>query len=224
MLLKDKVIDFLGDSITEGVGVSGLENRYDNVMLKDCALKSVHNYGIGGSRLAHQSVPSEKPRFDLCFCGRVYDINPDADIIVVYGGVNDFYHGDALIGKNSDRMPATFYGAVHFLMNFLKSDYKDKTIVFMTPAKLYHNHNLSDTGVSRAPVKRSDALPLLAYVNIIKEVAEEYAIPVLDLYHTLDINPNDPKDFEDYTVDGLHFNNAGHKKLAQCLSEFLQKL
>ena len=56
-------------------------------------LKKVNNYGIGGTRIAHQNVPSEKPRYDLCFCGRAYNMERNADIIVVYGGVNDYIHG-----------------------------------------------------------------------------------------------------------------------------------
>ncbi len=83
MNLSDKSIAFLGDSITEGVGVLNIkENRYDNKLKKLCGLKEVHNYGIGGTRLAHQHKVSENPRFDLCFCGRAYDINKGADIIL----------------------------------------------------------------------------------------------------------------------------------------------
>jgi lysophospholipase L1-like esterase len=222
MNLKGKIIDFLGDSITEGAGVADLSNRYDNVILKECELKAVHNYGIGGTRFAHQSVPSEKPRHDLCFCGRAYDLNPEADIIIVYGGVNDYLHGDAPIGKSTDCTPTTFYGAVHFLMNFLKEKYSNQTIIFMTPARCCFH--CSDIEVSNNPIKKSDALPLLEYVSIIKEVATEHKIPVLDLYHNLGINPNQSEDHKKYTVDGLHFNDAGHHMLAHCVIDFLNNL
>ena len=58
MELKGKIIDFLGDSITEGVGVTDRENnRYDNILKRRYDLKAVYNYGVGGSRLAHQSKP-----------------------------------------------------------------------------------------------------------------------------------------------------------------------
>ena len=109
MILEGKKIAFLGDSITEGVGVSDrASNRYDNILKKSCGLAKTYNYGVSGTRLAHQSVPSEKPRFDLCFCGRAYDMANDADIVVVYGGINDYIHGDAPVGKIGDRTPATF--------------------------------------------------------------------------------------------------------------------
>lgn len=52
-------------------------------------LREAYNYGIGGTRLAHQYVPSEKPRYDVCFCGRAYNIDRESDLIVVYGGVNE---------------------------------------------------------------------------------------------------------------------------------------
>jgi len=224
MKLEGKIIDFLGDSITEGVGVTDIENcRYDNVIKRKCNLKAAYNYGIGGTRLAHQSVPSEKPRHDLCFCGRAYDLNKDADIIVVYGGVNDYLHGDAPIGTMDDTTPATFCGAVDWLMNLLKTEYADKTIVFMTPAHCYYQ-GIHDDRPTNRPCKRDDALPLVEYVKIIEERAKKHNIPVLNLYEKLGINPNIEEHWQKYTVDGLHFNDAGQAFIAERLIEFLEAL
>ena len=219
MQLKGKIIYFLGDSITEGQGVADLNNRYDNVIKRNYELKEVYNYGIGGTRIAHQRVPSEKPRHDLCFCGRAYNLNPNADIIVVYGGVNDYIHGDAPIGKWGDSTPATFYGGVRFLMNFLKTNYTAK-IVFVTPARLDYNLAPGDIP-SKRPSKQKDALPLIEYVKIIIETAKDFDIPVLDMYHNLGINPKNPDEKEKYTVDGLHFNDLGHSIIAKKIGDFL---
>ena len=224
MELKGQSIAFLGDSITEGVGVSDRKkNRYDNVLKEICQLKAVYNYGVGGSRLAHQRTPSAKPRHDLCFCGRAYDLSKEADIIVVYGGVNDYIHGDAPIGQFGDTTPATFYGAVRFLMNFLKTQYVGKTVVFMTPARLCYD-GMTGEHPSVRPNKQADALPILGYIEIIKKTAALYDIPVLDLYENLGIDPTNPEEKEKYTVDGLHFNDAGHHLIAACLRDFLQTL
>lgn len=224
MELKGKIIDFLGDSITEGVGVVDIENnRYDNVMKKNYGLAEVYNYGIGGSRLAHQSKPSEKPRHDLCFCGRVYDLNRNADIVVVYGGVNDYFHGDAPIGKMGDTTPATFYGAVRFLMEYLTAEFPGKTIVFMSPARFFYE-GMDGSLPSNGPKKGPDALPVLGYTAIIKETAELYGIPVLDLFEKLGLDPCIPEIREKYTEDGLHFNDAGQHFIAKCLGEFLLSL
>ena len=55
MEIKGKIIDFLGDSITEGVGVADIENcRYDNVLRREYGLAATYNYGIGGPRIASE--------------------------------------------------------------------------------------------------------------------------------------------------------------------------
>ena len=73
MNVKGFHVNFLGDSITYGVGVSDIPNcRYDNRIANMLGLSRVSNHSINGSRLAHQTVPSAKPWYDLCFCGGVY--------------------------------------------------------------------------------------------------------------------------------------------------------
>ena len=217
-------MDFLGDSITEGVGVADRgNNRYDNVLKKNCGLAATYNYGIGGTRLAYQRTPSAKSRWDLFFCGRAYDLNKSADIIVVYGGVNDYIHGDAFFGQLGDTTQDTFCGAVYFLMNLLRTEYPGKTVVFMTPARLCYDGN-DGTAPSARANKAPDAKPLPAYIEIIEKTAARFDIPVLNLWEKLGIDPTKPEDKEAYTIDGLHFNDAGHAVIAARLQEFLEAL
>ena len=222
MELKDKKINVLGDSITEGSGASSTEKRFADLLSKDTGA-IVRNYGIGGTRFARRREPHEVPRYDQDFCGRFAQMDDDADIIVVYGGVNDYIHGDAPIGSPEDKTPATFWGASYFLMNLLKTEYADKTVVFMTPARAFVG-GTSDTVPSPNPNKKPDAMPLLGYVEIIKERARQFDIPVLDLYHGLGIDPNNADERVKYTVDGLHFNDAGQAVLAKRLGDFLKAL
>ena len=225
MDIKGFKVNFLGDSITEGVGVADIANcRYDNRLAKMCGLSATNNYGIGGTRLAHQIHVSEKPRHDLCFCGRVYNMDTTADMVVVYGGVNDYIHGDAPFGQIGDTTPATFCGGVYFLMNYLRENYAGKPVVFMTPARCLYNGIVDDREISCHAAKRPGGKPLLAYVEAIQETAKMFGIPVLDLYHTMPIDPHDPAHYEAYTTDGLHFNDAGHEIMAQCLKNFVEAL
>lgn len=95
--------------------VSDIENnRYDNVIKRQCNLKAVYNYGVSGTRIAYQSVASANPRCDLYFCGRACDLNRESDLTVVFCGTNDYGHGDAPFGDMADKMSDTFYGAVDF--------------------------------------------------------------------------------------------------------------
>ena len=225
MDIKGFTINFLGDSITEGTGGTDKVNcRFDNRLVKLCGLAKANNYGIGGTRLAHQIHPSEKPRYDLCFCGRAYDMDTTADMVIVYGGVNDYIHGDAPFGELADATPATFCGGIRFLMQYLRENYSEKPIVFMTPARSFLRHEVDDRFVSNHAKKLPGGRPLIDYVDAMLAIAKDYNIPVLDLYRDLGIDPHDDKDFDTFTTDGLHFNDAGHGVIAEKLKAFIEAL
>lgn len=218
--LKGKILNFLGDSITEGYGVENIaQNRFDNILKKTCELKGVNNYGIGGTRIAHQYQPSETPRWDLSFCARARDMDKTADVIVIYGGVNDYFHGDAPFGKIGDSTRETFCGSVDYLIRFLRENYPDALLVFLTPA-----HAKGDEEPSKSIYKTVKGLPLQEYVRVIEKTAGKYNLPCLSLFDDLGIDPNNTEDYEKYTTDGLHFNDAGHKVLAERIEEFLRNL
>lgn len=223
MELQGKIINFLGDSITEGIGVNDQRNRYDNIIRREYGLLENRNYGVAGTRIAHQSVPSHVPRYDLCFCGRAYLMNPDADAVVVFGGVNDYIHGDAPFGTMDDATPATYCGAVNFLMNYLKTAYEGKPIVFITPAHMCLR-GVTDSIVSPRPIKKPDSKPLKAYVEVIKDIGKHLDVPTLDLFEKFPIDPNDAEQSKRYTADGLHLNDEAHLILAKIIGDFLLSL
>ena len=222
---KRFVVNFLGDSITFGVGVSDLQNgRYDHRIAKMLEPAKINNYSVNGSRLAHQSFPSAKPWYDLCFCGRAYEMDANADMVIVFGGVNDYIHGDAPFGEAGDTTPATFCGGVYYLMNYLREIYGDKPIIFMTPARCFLRHEVDDLYPSVHAAKRVPGKPLKAYADVISETAKQFDIRVLDLYNNLGIDPHIPEQFEKYTTDGLHLNDEGHALLAQKLKELIESM
>ncbi len=215
MELKGKVINFLGDSITQCCGASCTENGYVNVLAREYGLKKANNYGISGTRIAKQLGPTNNPAHDAGYCDRVQHMDPDADIIVVFGGTNDFGHGNAPLGSFDDRHNETFYGACHVLFRSLIEKYPTKPIVVLTP--LHRAEELFND-------RRDRAIPLKRFVEIIKEVAEYYSLPVLDLFACGGMQPNVPIIRETYMPDGLHPNDAGHEKLARQLGNFLLSL
>ncbi len=220
MDLKGKTVSFLGDSITEGRGVEDPANRYDNVVAKELGLAKVNNYGISGTRIAHQVHPSEKARHDMNFCGRCYDMDPRSDVIVVYGGINDYWHGDAPIGKVGDRTQDTFCGAVDYLIRTIRELYPSAVLVMMTPARCCDALPFAD----KRCLFGQEMTPLKDYVCCYKRIASLYKVPVVDLYDGLGIDPNDERDHLRYTVDGLHFNDLGHRRIAACLIERLKAI
>ena len=212
MEIQNKKFNFLGDSITEGVGASCPENKYVSVFERKYQPAVARNYGISGTRFARQQKPTlDNPSFDQDFCSRVPTLDPDTDFMIVYGGVNDFGHGDAPFGTFEDRTADTFYGACHTLMTSLIERFPTATIVFMTPL-----HGTRE--------ERPNKEPLWNYVSAIKEVAAYYAIPVLDLYTTSGIQPKVPILKQTFIPDGVHPNDAGAERIADRLASFLKAL
>lgn len=62
----------------------------------------------------------------------------------------------------------------------------------------------------------------MEYVNILRELAEYYSIPLLDLYKCSGLQPQVPVITQKYMPDGLHPNDDGHKILAQLITAFLK--
>lgn len=217
MELKNKKILFLGDSITEGVGASSTEKCYVSVFGKLSGAE-VKNYGIGGTRIAKQSKISLSEESDRDFMSRVDEMDSEADVVVVFGGTNDFGHGDSTIGDFSSRDECTFYGALHILCTSLINKYPKTDIIFMTPL-----HRVSeDDEVNEIGLKHE--VLLSGYVDIIKEVAGYYSLPVLDLFNTSGIQPKVDIIREIYMPDGLHPSDSGAEKIAKRLYNFLLSL
>ena len=211
MNLQGKIINVLGDSITQGHGTSGPEHFYVKVLGDLLGAAEVRNFGIGGTRLARQYGADNYP---WPFTERYKDMPDDADLVLVFGGTNDYGHGDAPFGGSADRTNDTFVGACHYLFSGLVKKYPNARIVILTPLQTSYDQNPSgNTGK-----------PLIDYVDTIIEVAAHYSLPVLDLYRTAGICPRIPEQLTRFMPDGLHPNDAGAYRVAERLTAFLNAL
>lgn len=215
MELKGKSIVFLGDSITQGVGVSETEKRYTDVLVRLAGLGKNYNYGFSGTRIARQQHLIPGDPVDVNSFGERYSrMEDDVDIVFVFGGTNDYGHGDAPFGSFEDRTMDTYCGALHYLMRGLIAKYPSSRIVFMTPLHR-EGENIPNA---------SNHLPLKSYVDQIIETAGYYSVPVLDIYRNGGICPDIPAQKEKFVPDGLHPNDAGAEKIARTIKSFLEHL
>lgn len=210
MEIKGLKINFLGDSITKGSGSSDNDTKSFVALMGSKYGAICRNYGIGGTRIARKVTPSEIPEHDLDYCGRFANMDDDADMIFIFGGTNDFGHGDAPIGRDIDRTPYTFYGALHTLYSGVINKYPTAKICVITPL-----HRL---------VEENKNGKLIDFVKVVREVAEFYSLPVLDLYANLGINPQVPIMKETYMPDGLHPNDKGYELLAEKIAAFIRNM
>ena len=202
-------INFLGDSITKGERATSPEKGFVSLVGKNLPAE-VRNYGISGTRFAIQKTPSSKPEYDRYFASRIDEMNHDADYIFVFGGTNDFGHGDAPIGRFGDKTPDTFFGAVDFLANELLKHYKKEQIIFIEP--LYRTDEIVPCNHIK-PFKHT----MPEYREDLRAVLQKYDIEILDLKDKFGKAENSPLYF-----DHVHPNDEGHKKLAELIVEYIR--
>lgn len=215
-------INVLGDSITEGVGASNESKSYPSVLSRLTGAK-VNNYGVSGSRITDAKTNIPHP---AAFVNRMYSMSPEADLIIVFGGTNDFWFGDCPIGNPTDRGRDTFYGALNNMMSYLKISYPNADIVFITP------YQQSKDATETQPYKRSTygnygTGTLKEYRIAMLDRCQCYGIPVLDLYADYELNTVDNvealRKYGQFLCDGCHLNDAGYNLLARKIYKFVMQ-
>lgn len=210
MKLEGMKFNFLGDSITQIYSATAPENVYHQVIKRNYGLAKANNYGLGGTRIARQNVPSQETLFDLTFEIRAEVMDRDVDAIVILGGTNDYGHGDAKFGNLEDECVNTYCGAVNSLITSLKKNFPHAEIVFLTPL-----HRLNETD-PHAP----DNKTLADYVEAMREICKKRNVKVIDLFALNNMDPADTKLF----ADGLHPTDEGHAVLGEIVAQELLKL
>lgn len=206
-------VNFLGDSITQGCWASAPEKNYVSLVGKAEGIAS-RNYGVGGARIAHE-IHAEGDAFEpYCFLNRVKDMEP-SNLLYVFGGTNDYGHGDVPMGKLGDTDPYTFYGALETLITMIEKKIDLSKVTFILPIPRYGE---GETCYER---KYPNGCVLEDYRNAIKEEAKAKGIRILDLcsYFPLPTSRQEEGLFK----DGLHPNDKGHALLAKLILEDIRK-
>lgn len=212
---KGKKVAFLGDSITQN---GEYVNSYAN--LTGC---NALNYGISATHLAARNS-SDSNAFDKRY--NKMPLERNLDMIVVFGGTNDFGHTNtAEFGEFSDGPRAgkyTFYAGLHRLFKGLHTRYPNIPVVIMLP--IHHGTEIdcaeyvigSNNSITEG-TNPTTGKTFREYVNAIREVAAYYSFIVLDAYSYSNLSPMTEIGAENrkFFRDGLHLNEAGGERLAR---------
>lgn len=221
-LVKYHNINVLGDSITAGTGARTPDKAYP-VVLSKLTGANVNNYGLGCSRITDIVSDNSNPG---SFIDRMYEMDKNADLVIVFGGTNDFWYGDCPIGNRTDTGVNTFYGALNTMIPYLKNAHAGADIVFVVP------YQQSKDADETRPYQRSTngnfgTGTLNQYRIAMLDRCEYYGIPVLDLYMDYDLNTIDNvealKKYGNYLCDGCHLNDAGYNLLARKIYQFIMQ-
>lgn len=227
---KGKRVAFLGDSITDKKHV-GTKKCYWEYLAEMLGLEA-YSYGINGNRMdgvLKQARKLQEERGD------------SIDAILIFAGTND-YNGSIPLGEwyeeeqretlvsgpatelRRHRQPvlndSTFRGRINLVMDFLKTHYPTKQVIMLTP--LHRGQaRFSDRNIQpEESFPNAAGLFVDAYVEVVKEAANVWAVPVIDLNSISGLYPlNDAhtRYFHKADTDRLHPNAVGHRRMALAL-------
>ena len=104
-------INALGDSITYGDKLSDRGQAFPGVVAAKAGAVTLNNYGWNGSSIGGPHPDRLIDRYPA--------MEPDANLILVLGGTNDYAQFNKMgtpVGAMGDLTPDTFYGALNLLM------------------------------------------------------------------------------------------------------------
>lgn len=213
---SDASVVFVGDSITAGVGTT---KAYHTFIQETGEFGSVDSRGIAGSCISERSDygASNTPLIHR------YASIPDADLIVIFMGTNDYGH-ETPLGSPSDTTDVSFYGALNVIIPGIQAQHPNSQLVFVTPLHRYGfgTSKLLGTKFSYDSIPNGRGHTLGDYVTAIQGVCSKYAVPTIDLFNSCPINPENRADREAYFPDGLHPNAAGHEIVANLILDGLR--
>lgn len=201
----------IGDSLTDP---QYADKGYPYLVSKALGL-TLTNVGASGKVMNYfvDLIPGYADDFDL--------------VTVLLGSNNQGYN--CPVGSLNDGVDYTsnnsFYAQAQKVAEVLMAKYPSAVIAFMTPIR---RTDADDNPKNNDEGYHINALGLTTepYAEAVKEVADYYGLPCLDLYHN-GINPKSEWMRQLYFVnaDGTHPNNDGHAKYtAPVIKDFLESL
>lgn len=221
---KTVTINCLGDSITNGVGSNtdpedrlnkkGSFQPYYSHWEKDYQL-TARNYGQNGSFVAAYDIrKGPQPNDSRPFVRRYAEMDSDADIVTILGGVNDCQAGYGvpeefgLLSDPSVKNINTFCGALRTMLEGLLKKYPHALIVYLTPLKYGDKKAFPDV-----PWENADTLP--QYVRAIQTICAQSRVPVIDLYTPEQLHFCTGEGDASVCGDRLHFGWKAHAALGE---------
>lgn len=184
----------------------------------DLSMVSLVRAVVSGDFSQQQSIRSEEPSTEYYeeLVDELDRVDFDAvKIVILAFGINDYHSALSLDDPEDPLSETTYAGALRTVLLQLRSRYPGLRIILMTPTYSWYlgrGETCEEFDPGGGVLER--------YVEKETEVAREYGVEILDLYHG--VYPHETwEDSEKYTVDGVHPNTAGIEKIAAAIEEYL---
>lgn len=188
--LNGKRIYIYGDSMSDETSqtVSSLQPNWVALMRDILPLSTITNQSVAGYPITGSS---------LSICSKVNaETAINADIIILFGGTNDFRHS-AELGVFGATTPSnsTFCGSLEIIRNKFVSLAPNAEVYVVTPPKL------NDTNL---PSDNNSACPVIVYRNALATFAGMNGYSLIDGYSFPLLNPYNSTMKTTYQSDGIH--------------------
>ena len=140
------------------------------------------------------------------------------DFITISYGTNDFTGGVSIGEDDGSLSTSQFKGALRHSIETILTAYPGIRIVLITP--IYRFWKEGDVVTDSDAYEVSD-LKLTDYVDAVISVADEYKLPVFNLYNSLGINKINRTVF---LADGVHPSEAGIDRIGESLAARLASI
>ena len=227
---QDCKVAFLGDSITDAIHVGTTKNYWQ--FLEEMLQIKPLVYGINGQRMC--DIPAQAERL-------FNDHSDNVDAVMVFAGTNDYCggvplgewftysdcevnsHGEIVTRRKREMVydENTFRGRINIAIKYLKEHFPTSQIILLT--MLHRGFAQFSEYNIQPPECYANACGLFveSYAEVIKEAANIWAVPVIDLnslsglYPMLDVHASY---FANVDTDRLHPEISGHRRIAKTLA------
>jgi lysophospholipase L1-like esterase len=226
---KGKRVAYLGDSMTQKSN-NGTNTIYWEYLDELLGIEP-YVYGISGNQWDGIYKQALKLRDEK---------STAVDAILIFAGTNDYNHGVPL-GKfyneitkatnhngntvtrkyrTSIENDSTFCGRINKVMTFLKANFPEQQIIIMTPVHRGYAKFTEKNVQPEESFANEQGLYIESYVDVLKQAASYWAVPLIDLYSLSGLYPladSQAKYFINTDTDRLHLNALGNYRLAKTI-------
>lgn len=195
---KGKKICAYGDSVTEQNKWQSFVSSYFNC--------SFYNRGVGGTTVTQVNSSTNHMSADV----RIETIPTDSDVVLVFGGHNDWSSASINIGDiKTDALSesTSFKSAFALMLKKIQTRCPNAKIITMTPV----GGRTEEASVNQDKQFYIRDLCMTDFANAVKEVSAYYGIPCIDINANSGINT---LNHTTYIADLIHPNVEGGKLIA----------
>lgn len=215
-IFDNKVMLFTGDSICYGANWRPTVEDYSNTgwrkIIQENYPKSVtYGYGIGGTTISKRSGRTDSI---LERMPKMFSEHPEADYIIIEGGVNDAYNitdcpiGTISTGYTAELNENSFAGALESIFKYAQINWIGKKIGYIVTFKV---------------PSAMGQFKFNEYMDIAKQICEKWSIPYCDLYNESNLNYY-IQEVSDAYGGGLHPNEAGYRIITNKIEKWMETL